>query len=364
MKNKITKHQLYKRQTTLSEFGELSQQKLSASKVVIIGCGGLGSIAAVYLSSSGIGRIHLIDYDVVEISNLHRQVFYKTDDIGELKSRVLAEHIKSITPFSQVTFSTEAVTKKNIFESIDDFDVVVDCTDNLAIKYLINDACVISKKVLVYGSLYKFDGYIATFNYTDQNGRTSSNLRDAFPILPKNKIPNCSEAGTLNTIVGIIGLMQANEVIKVITSIGELLIDKLMIFNSLSNSSYRMILNTSIPKKEIQSIFEFETYSGISCLNEDEDLLISIEEFKNKILNREKIKVLSVIENKETILPFEVDIKIPLSVFNPGKLPIEKDKIYIVVCNRGISSYIATEKIKKDFPNLKVFSLKNGIINY
>ena len=364
MKNKITKDQLYKRQTTLREFGELSQQKLAEAKVVIIGCGGLGSVAAVYLSSSGIGRIHLVDYDVVEISNLHRQVFYKTDDIGKLKSRVLSEHIKQITPYSQVTFSTTAVSKLNIFDTIDEFDIVVDCTDNLAIKYLINDACVIRKKILVYGSLYKFDGYIATFNHTDENGRTSSNLRDAFPILPKNNVPNCSEAGTLNTIVGIIGVMQANEVIKAITSIGVLLIDKLMIFNSLDNTSYRMILKRSMAKKEIQSIFEFETYSDLSYQNEDEELLISIEELKNKILNRENIKILSVIENMETILPFEVDLKIPLSVLNLEKLSIEKDKTYIVVCNKGISSYIATQKIKKDFPNVKVFSLKNGIISY
>ena len=256
------------------------------------------------------------------------------------------------------------MSKLNIFDTIDEFDVVVDCTDNLAIKYLINDACVIRKKVLVYGSLYKFDGYIATFNHTDENGRTSSNLRDAFPILPKNNVPNCSEAGTLNTIVGIIGVMQANEVIKAITSIGVLLIDKLMIFNSLDNTSYRMILKRSMAKKEIQSIFEFETYSDLSYQNEDEELLISIEELKNKILNRENIKILSVIENKETVLPFEVDLKIPLSVLNLEKLSIEKDKTYIVVCNKGISSYIATQKIKMDFPNVKVFSLKNGIISY
>jgi len=368
----ITKKQLYKRQTTLSEFGEKSQQKLQDAEIVIVGCGGLGSVAAVYLAASGIGKIHLIDFDVVDVSNLHRQVFYKMEDVGKSKADVLANHIKAISPFVQVTTSNKALTKITIFNQIDDFDVVLDCTDSLATKYLLNDYCVITDHILVYGSLYKNDGYVASFNIPE-GLHNSANLRNAFPKMPKNAIPNCSEAGTLNPIVGIIGMMQANEVIKIISQIGKPLKNQILIFNSSDNSQFKMKLDVektcdNVGKRGILKIFKNDDYLDENCSpnsyrEQNENLLISFEEFTQDIENKNRV-IISVIEDVETKLPFEVNYKIPFSKFDVDTLIIDSNKSYIIICNKGILSYTATINLKNKYPELNVLSLESGIENY
>ena len=375
---KITPKKLYKRQTTLAEIGDDGQQKLLQTKVVVVGCGGLGSVAAVYLAASGIGTIHLIDFDVVDISNLHRQVFYKTADIGKPKSKILANHIKEISPFVKVTFSTNAISKDTVFKAIDTADFVMDCTDSLPIKYLLNDACVLKDKSLIYGSLYKFDGYVSSFNIKISKTAYGCNLRDAFPEISKEAIPNCSEAGTLNTIVGIIGLMQANEVLKLVTNTGKPLVNQLLIYNSLENTQYKMTLKPdgtchSERKRRFSEIFKTETYYDSSCEIQDESLLITNEELKDELSLRAQsrsFEIVSVIENLNTSLPFEVDIKIPFSQFDAltsyveRSLSTDKNKDFVIVCNRGILSYTATQQLKQHYPDLNVLSLKGGITNY
>jgi len=364
---KITKKDLYKRQTILKDFGEESQQKLQQSTIVIVGCGGLGSVAAVYIAASGVGNIHLIDFDVVDVSNLHRQVFYKMDDIGKYKAEVLAKHINSITPFVNVTTSDQPITKTNIFDQIDDYDVVVDCTDSLPTKYLLNDYCVITDHILVYGSLYKNDGYVASFNIPE-GLYNSGNLRHAFPKIPKEEFPNCSEIGTLNPIVGIIGLMQANEVIKILSQTGEPLKNQLLIYNSADNSQYKMKFEVekscdNIGKRGILKIFKNENYADPACEIQNMDLLIMMHDFKQK-LNDKNIVVVSVIEEIHSELPIEVSVEIPISEFDVDTLNIDANKEYHIICNKGILSYTVTKLLKDKYPDLNVFSLKNGIKNY
>ena len=300
----------YQRQTTLPEIGTAGQERLSKAKILVIGCGGLGSVAAVYLAGSGMGTLHLIDYDVVSVSNLHRQVFYKTSDIGQPKAQVLANHIKVINPFVNVSFSTQALSKTHVKKVFADYDIVLDCTDSLPIKYLINDACVLSHKVLVYGSLYKFDGYVATFNALDDQGNRTANLRDAFPEMPQKYVPNCAESGTLNSIVGLIGLMQANEVLKLVTKTGKPLTNQLLIYNSLENSQFKMKLKVSSKNPsegllKIADIFKTETYTELCCALTDEKLLINAKTLKTQLKNnKENLYLNSVIENPNTPLPF------------------------------------------------------------
>lgn len=368
----VTSEQLYKRQTTLTEIGDLGQEKLLQSKVVIVGCGGLGSVAAVYLAASGVGTIHLIDYDLVDTSNLHRQVFYRIKDVGRSKAEVLKNHIKSISPFVDVSSSNNAISKNNVFKEIDFYDFVLDCTDSLPTKYLLNDACVIQNKTLIYGSLYKFDGYVASFNIKLPDGNYSANLRDAFPNISQEVIPNCSEIGTLNTIVGVIGLMQANEVLKLVTGVGKPLINQLLIYNSSENSQYKIKLKSidkcnSDRKKRISEIFENETYVDAACEVQDEELLISAEELKKELSLQPKIKklkIISIVENTDVDLPFKVDDKIPFSKFDVDNIQLSPDKKYVIICNKGITSYTATLMLSEKYPNIKVLSLKNGIINY
>jgi sulfur-carrier protein adenylyltransferase/sulfurtransferase len=357
----ITQNEYFKRQSTLSEIGEEGQQLLQKSKVVVIGCGGLGSPIAIYLATSGIGELHIVDFDTVSISNLHRQVFFKVEDIKKPKVEVLANEIKKRAPFTKVSFTNEAVNKNSILDLISTFDIVVDGTDNLQIKYLINDACVLANKPLVYGSLYKFDGYVSTFNVSKEDGSYTCNLRDAFPKIATD-IPNCEEAGTMNPIVGIIAILQVNEVIKFITKTGKLLIDKLLIYNVLENTQFKIKLkkNNSL---DILNIYRDSTYLDVSCETQNPDLLISSTQLKNRISDK-NVEIISVINNLDTAVPFKVHQKIQHKNFNVNNFNPNLKKEYIIICNKGISSYDITIKLKTKYPNLKVFSLSEGIEKY
>ncbi len=362
--SKISANDLYQRQTTLFEFGESGQERLRNATVTIVGCGGLGSVAAIYLAGSGVENIHLIDFDTIDVSNLHRQVFYKTDDISKLKCEVLAKYIQSISPFVNVSYSDVSVSKNNVFFLIKNTDIVLDCTDSLPIKYLLNDACVLKDKTLVYGSLYKFDGYVATFNYLDENSERTANLRDAFPEIPRENIPNCSELGTLNTIVGIIGLLQANEVLKIVAEIGKPLVNELLIYNSLENSQFKMKLKSSKTKKDIEKIFEIENYESILCDFAD-GITISQENFKKILEDRIDIKIISIIENEDLKLSFEVDKQVFLYEFEDWLLELKKPtETFIIMCNKGVSSLMAVHLFKAKFPAVNVLSLEGGVANF
>lgn len=357
---KPTKSQLFKRQTTLSEIGKEGQQKLQETSVLVVGCGGLGSPIAVQLAASGIGNIHLVDFDTIDVSNLHRQVFYSLDDVGKSKSETLASFIEKRAPFTKVTCSNTPVTKANVFELIQDFDVVIDGTDSLPTKYLLNDACVLKNKPLVYGSLYKFDGYVASFNIKQEDGSYSANLRDAFPKMATD-VPNCEEAGTLNAIVSLIATQQVNEVLKLVTGIGKSLANQLLIYNSLQNSQLKMKLQNSVSKTEIEAIFEKKTYLDASCETQNPDWLISSEELKFELGN-EYLEIISVLENLET--SFDIDKTYTLAALNNDKFHPQEDKKYVLVCQKGITSYKATELLKEKFPEANIFSLAGGINDY
>jgi adenylyltransferase/sulfurtransferase len=354
---KISREKLYGRQTVLEDFGHEGQEKLLRSRVAVIGCGGLGNFVAVQLAASGIGHLHLVDYDRVSESNLHRQVFFRTSDVGQLKAEILANHIEQISPFVKTSLGLEPITKKNISQQLADFDLIVDCTDSLPTKYLLNDFCVLVDKTLVYGSLYKHDGYVSSFNLPLEQGR-SSNLRDAFAHPPENNIPNCSEVGTLNPIVGLIGSLQSNEVIKILTGLGEPLADKILIYNSMQNRRFSMSLPKKFDKSEIERLYHSETYFDARCAQQDPALLISSEELKNQLGD---VTILSVIENADLSLPLEVDLRIPYSKFDVDALSFEASQDLVVICNKGITSYEITQRIKSVYPEFNVLSLDGGI---
>ncbi len=357
---KMDKNQFFKRQTTLSEIGEVGQQKLQDASVLVVGCGGLGSPIAVYLAASGIGKIHLVDFDTVATTNLHRQVFYDLNDVGKSKAEVLSAFIKKRAPFTVVNFTNEQVTKETIFEFMENVDIVVDGTDSLPTKYLLNDACVVKGKPLVYGSLYKFDGYVATFNVLQKDGSHSANLRDAFPEMTTD-IPNCETAGTLNGIVGMIAMQQVNEVLKLVTGIGSPLVNTLLIYNSLENTQLKMTLLPSVLKTEILKLFETQSYLDAVCAIQRADLQISPTDLKEKIISK-KIEIIAVLSNLES--PFKVHQTIPITDFDVEKISIDFNKTYVIVCQRGLNSYKATKMLKKRYPALTVLSLTGGVANY
>ena len=360
----ISKSDLFKRQITLSEIGELGQQKLQDAKVLVVGCGGLGSPIAVYLASSGIGKLHLIDFDTVAITNLHRQVFYSLDDVDHYKSKCLANFIQQRAPFTQVSFSTQALTKENASMLISEYDIIVDGTDSLPTKYLLNDVCVLEEKPLVYGSLYKFDGYVSSFNLLQEDGSYSANLRDAFPVM-NTDVPNCEEAGTLNAIVGMIATSQVNEVLKIITGIGKPLANKLLVYNALQNRQLKMKISSIIEKEQIASLFKKETYFDAACGTQNPDWQISPAALKVRLLDTESslsLELIAVVPNLK--LPFKVSQTIPIEEFDASTFTINPLKTYVMVCQKGVNSYLATKKLKAKYPTLDVLNLTGGIRSY
>ncbi|MFY0629102.1 MAG: HesA/MoeB/ThiF family protein [Flavobacteriaceae bacterium] len=373
----VNKSEIFKRQITLSEIGETGQQKLQEAKVLVVGCGGLGSPIAVYLAASGIGRLHLVDFDKVDVTNLHRQVFYTLEDVGNYKSEVIAAAIQKRAPFTEVGFSTEPLTKENAVQLISEYDIIVDGTDSLPTKYLLNDVCVLHGKPLIYGSLYKFDGYVSTFNVLQEDESYSANLRDAFPEM-NTDVPNCEEAGTLNAIVGLIATAQVNEVLKIVTRVGKPLINELLIYNVLRNTQMKMKLTFdsechSERSRRISEIFEKETYFDAACGTQNPEWQISPEELK-KLLSRESghtesvevesrsLELIAVLPNLK--LPFKVHQTIPIQEFDADALDIDKNKTYVMICQRGINSYKATKQLKEKYPEVNVLNLTGGISSY
>jgi adenylyltransferase/sulfurtransferase len=356
----VSKKQLFKRQITLSEIGKVGQQKLQEASVLIVGCGGLGGVIGVSLAASGIGNIHLVDFDTIDISNLHRQFFYALDDVGKHKAEVLSEFIKKRAPFSEVTFNNDSITKENVFDIISEYDVIVDSTDSIPTKYLLNDACVLKNKPLVYGSLYKFDGYVSTFNILKKDGSYSSNLRDAFPEIISD-IPNCEEAGTLNSIVTIIAAQQVNEVLKLVAEIGTPLTDELLIYNSLQNTQLKIKLTSNFLKDRIAKLYKVETYFNPACVSQNIDWLISAVELK-KIIGDSNLQLIAVLPNLK--VPFKVDQTISIEEFDVATFFVDKSKTYVMICQKGFTSYNVTKQLKEKYPTLNVLSLTGGISSY
>ena len=219
----------YNRQTILPEIGDEGQEKLKKAKVLVIGAGGLGCPILQYIATAGVGFIGIMDFDIIEIHNLHRQVLYTENEIGKEKALVAKEVLSKLNPLIEVEAINAKLTKENASTIIQQYDVIVDGSDNFATRYLVNDTCVQFHKPLVYGSILKFEGQITVFNH---NG--SKNLRDLFPKMPDPKeVPNCNLNGVLGTLPGIIGTMMAHETLKLILELPTLK-NELVLFNTLN----------------------------------------------------------------------------------------------------------------------------------
>ena len=219
----------YNRQTILPEIGDEGQEKLKKAKVLVIGSGGLGCPILQYIVTAGVGYIGIIDFDTIEIHNLHRQILYTENEIGKEKAIIAKEVVSKLNPLIEVVAITEKLTIENASTIIAQYDVVVDGSDNFTTRYLVNDTCVTLQKPLIYGSILKFEGQVAVFNH---NG--SKNLRDLFPEIPDPKdVPNCNVNGVLGTLPGIIGTMMAHETLKLIMELPTLR-NELVLFNTLN----------------------------------------------------------------------------------------------------------------------------------
>jgi sulfur-carrier protein adenylyltransferase/sulfurtransferase len=218
----------YARQIVLPGVGEAGQARLNARSVALIGAGGLGSPLALYLAAAGVGRIGLIEFDTVDLSNLHRQILYRTEDLGRRKAEIARERILSVNPHVQVDLWPERLEAANAADILGRFDVVADGSDNFATRYLVNDACVLLGKPNVHGSVFRFEGQVSVFD-----PRVGPCYRCLFPVPPPpDSIPSCAEGGVLGVLPGVIGVLQATEVLKILLGLGETLAGRLLLYDA------------------------------------------------------------------------------------------------------------------------------------
>ncbi|OFX58039.1 MAG: hypothetical protein A2046_14430 [Bacteroidetes bacterium GWA2_30_7] len=343
----------YSRQIRLQEVGIEGQEKLKNAKVLIIGAGGLGCPVLQYLAAAGIGTLGIVDNDLVDISNLQRQILFTTDDIEQPKVIVAKEKLLKMNPLLKVNAHFERLNKKNIFKIFEKYEIIVDCSDNFPTRYLINDACVITNKPLVYGAIERFEGQITVFNY--KNGPT---LRCLSPEQPGAfDVPTCAEVGVIGLIPGIIGAFQANEVIKIILEIGEILSGKILIFDALT---YNLNL-ICLEKQKTSNITELTEYNDYCLSNEDEIKQITYNELIEKINKKDKITIIDVRYPEDlTPLTFKT-IEIPIYNIQNSLNLIPKDSDVIFICDHSSKSIMAINYLQKKHSYKNLINLKDGL---
>lgn len=330
----------YNRHIILSEIGQEGQDKLSSAKVLVVGAGGLGCPVLQYLTAAGVGTIGIIDFDVVEISNLQRQVLFGTSSIGKNKAIAAKERLLDLNNSISINTYTEKLTYKNALSLFNQYDIVVDGTDNFETRYLINDAAIITGKPLVFGAIYKFEGQVSVFNYKE-----GPSYRCVFPKPPKkDAVPNCSEIGVLGVLPGIIGSMQANEVLKIILELGQILSGKLWCYNALTlqNSVLKINRSEAIIASVLKDKAHFENkQEAFVCETQVKN--VSINEF----LNQDNIQFIDVRELHEQPKVEGLEVaQIPLSELGFNLQKIENNKKQAVFCQSGIRSKQAVKVLQ------------------
>ena len=348
--------QRYSRQLILQNFGDEAQQKLLQAKVLVVGAGGLGCPVLQYLSAAGVGQIGIADGDKIALSNLHRQVLYDESVIGQLKVDVAIKKLKKLNSSVQYQGFTHYINQTNVFDIVEKYDIIVECTDNFAIRYLLNDVCALVKKPLVFASIFQYEAQLSVFHY----GEKSFNLRDIFAEIPlKNTIPNCAEAGVLGALTGIIGSFQANEVIKIVTGIGNVCSGKLLLHDSLNNNFTSIALakkdNIFIPKNSaevLQHDYHFSTpkFTAIYTCNA-----------LKLVLDYENAKLIDVREIGEQprITKWQM-LPIPLSRLEENYTQLESSQHLIFVCKTGMRSKKAIDWLLTKFPDKSFYNIHNG----
>ena len=249
----------YSRHIILPEVGLEGQKRLKAASVLCIGTGGLGSPLLLYLAAAGVGRIGIVDFDVVDSSNLHRQIIHGTSGVGKLKIESAKERVLEINPNCQVDLYDTRISSENALSLMEPYDVIVDGTDNFPTRYLVNDACVLLNKPNVYGSIFRFEGQATVFNYEG-----GPNYRDLYPEPPPpGMVPSCAEGGVLGVLCGIIGTIQATEVVKIILGQGTTLSGRLLLYNALEMKFRELKLRPNPVRPVIEKLIDYEFFCGI-----------------------------------------------------------------------------------------------------
>jgi adenylyltransferase/sulfurtransferase len=373
---KFSKEELerYSRHLIIPEFNIEGQKKLKAARVLVIGTGGLGAPLLLYLTAAGVGTIGIVDFDVVDTSNLQRQVLFTTHDVGRPKVEAARERLSALNPFVNFEIFNLKLDSSNALELISQYDVIADGTDNFPTRYLVNDATVLAGKVNVFASIFRFEGQASVFNYKFPDDSRGPNYRDLFPTPPPpGLVPSCAEGGVLGVLPGILGSIQANEVIKVITGVGEPLAGRLFQFDAaefktrifkLTKDPDNPLTGTNPTQKEL---IDYEYFCNInnhtaSAEKNGKEQEITVTQLNDWILTGKKFQLIDVRE------PYEFDI------VNLGGTLIPKNEILnhlaalnpetdiVIHCRSGRRSHDVIQLLHQHTNLKKLYNLKGGIL--
>jgi adenylyltransferase/sulfurtransferase len=350
----------YARHFVIPDFGQEGQAKLKAGRVLVIGAGGLGCPLLQYLAAAGVGKIGIVDYDRVDISNLQRQVLYGTDDVGQLKAEVAKRKLLALNPHIEINTYPVALNRDNVFELFSEYDIVADGTDNFPTRYLVNDACVLSDKVNVYGSIFRFEGQVSVFNLPGEDGKRGHNYRDLYPAPPPPEmVPNCAEGGVLGVLPGIIGCMQAVEVIKILSGIGEPLSGRLLLFDAAAFTS-RVMKFPQDASNKISELVDYEIFCGTPLEGMEAVPSITAARLEEMRKEGETFQLIDVREPNEYAKEHLDGLLIPLATL-PDQLDlIAKDRPVVVHCQSGKRSLEASRLLLENGFG-EVYNLTGGM---
>jgi sulfur-carrier protein adenylyltransferase/sulfurtransferase len=350
----------YSRQILLPDLKLEGQEKLKTGSVLVIGAGGLGSPALYYLTAAGVGRIGILDFDIVDVSNLQRQILYSSEDVGSPKAIKAAERLSSLNPYVKIETHQCFLNTENAMGIISNYDLVIDGSDNLPTRYLVNDACVLLNKTLIYGAIFQFEGQVSVFNQLLNDGTRGPNYRDLFPQPPPPEmVPSCSEGGVLGVLPGIIGSMQANEAIKVLAAIGTTLSGRLLLFDALDFSTRYLKIKLDPNREAITGLIDYEKFCNPKHQKENNE--ISPSSAKELITSKNEIQIVDVREPFEFSLGNIGGINIPLKTLDQNLELISKHGQVIVLCKSGGRSSQAFTKLQ-ELGYSNVMNLSGGLL--
>lgn len=359
----------YSRHLNLPDFNLQDQKSLKNARVLVIGAGGLGSPLLQYLAAAGIGNIGIVEYDSIDSSNLQRQVLYSTADVGKKKVELARKRLLAINPLTHVNTYDEALSAANASDIFRDYDIIADGTDNFPTRYLINDVCVFSAKVNVHASVFRYQGQVSVFNYLspeqDSEGKRGPNYRDLFPSPPRpEEVQSCEEGGILGVLPGIIGSMQALEVIKIILGKGEILSGKLLLFDGLTmkTSTVSFGKNPLNPLTgENPTIFAPVDYEEFCNRGSRSQNSVSVAQVESWIKNPDLSLQIIDVREKHEYEQFNIGgVNCPLS--QPEKLlrSIKEDSKNVIHCKSGVRSRKALDWLTERDITGEIYHMEGG----
>jgi len=363
-------YERYSRHLILPGVGLEGQKKLKAAKVLCVGTGGLGSPVLLYLAAAGIGRLGIVDFDTVDISNLQRQIIHTVAWVGQSKAQSAKERIAQLNPHCQVDVYETQLNASNALDIIANYDVVVDGTDNFPTRYLVNDACTLLNKPFIYGSILWFEGQVSVFNY-----RGGPTYRDLFPEPPPpGAVPSCAEGGVLGVLCGVIGSLQATETIKVILGLGDTLSGRLLIYNALKMQFRELKLRPHPDRPVIKELIDYEQFCGITRAKQQEQQMqaeipeITVQELHQRLTTQAAQTLLIDVRNpgEYEVARIPGSVLIPLAELEQGP-GLEKltqmwgDRELVVHCKSGVRSLKALHLIKEKTGRVGL-NVKGGIL--